>query len=71
MVPNVQTLIDKYTNIEYEEILRRTAGEMKKAVLSLEKNNNEKAKFITLSWYSLICGLSILFIFIIVFFMSN
>jgi hypothetical protein len=69
VVPKVQTLIAKYTTLEYEEVLKRNAGEMAKAVLILEKNNDEKAKFLILSWYSLISGLSVLFIFIIVYFL--
>ncbi|HEX6294533.1 MAG TPA: hypothetical protein VFZ46_05210 [Nitrososphaeraceae archaeon] len=69
VVPKVQTLIAKYTTLEYEEVLKRNAGEMAKAVLILEKNNDEKARFLILSWYSLISGLSILFIFIIVSFL--
>lgn len=71
MVPQVQTLLAKYTNVEYEEVLRRNAGEMAKAVMISEKNNYKKAKFLTLSWYFLISGLSILFIFIIVFFFTK
>jgi hypothetical protein len=69
VVPKVQTLIAKYTTLEYEEVLKRNAGEMAKAVLILEKNNDAKAKFLILSWYSLISGLSVLFIFIIVYFL--
>lgn len=68
MVPQVQTLIAKYTKIKYEEVLQRNGGEMAKAVRISEKNNHEKAKFLILSWYALISGLSILFTFIIVFF---
>jgi hypothetical protein len=65
VVPNVQTLINKYTNVDFGEVLKRIAGEMAKAVIYSEKQNDDKAKLIEWSWYLLISGLTVMFIFII------
>jgi len=66
-IPNVQTLIEKYTTLSYSEVLQRNAGEMAKAVLNAEIQNNNKAKLIECSWYLLIAGLCIVFISVIIF----
>lgn len=62
VVPNVTTLIEHYTDLSYNEVLRRNAGEMAKSVTDTEKQNNTKAKLIELSWMFLISGLVITFI---------
>lgn len=71
VVPNVQTLIGKYATKEYSEVLQRNAGEMAKAVVYSEINNNNKARLIGWSWYSLISGLSVMFIFMLVYTLSK
>ncbi len=66
-VPNVQYLIEKYTTLPYDEVLKRNAGEMANAVIQVERQNNRKAKLINWSWYLLIGGLSMILVFIITF----
>lgn len=66
-VPNVTTLIEQYTELSYEEVLKRNAGEMAKSVTDSEKQNNAKASFLEYSWALLISGLIITFISIILF----
>lgn len=63
VVPDVRTLIQKYTTLPYSVVLRRNAGELVKAVEKAEQQNKEKARLINLSWTFLIAGLSIVFIF--------
>jgi hypothetical protein len=65
MVPKVQTLIEKYTTKSYDEVLKRNAGEMAKAVAFSEVQNNNKAKLIEYSWYCLLIGLTLIFIFML------
>lgn len=64
VVPNMRTLITKYVTAPYEEVLKRNAGEMAKAVINSEIQNDTKAKLIEWSWYLLISGLSMVFIFV-------
>ncbi len=66
-VPNVTTLIERYTELSYEEVLKRNAGEMAKSVRDSEKQNNTKARYLEYSWVLLILGLIITFISIIIF----
>ena len=66
-VPNVATLIERYTELSYEEVLKRNAGEMAKSVTDSEKQNNAKARFLEYSWALLISGLIITFTSIILF----
>jgi cytochrome c biogenesis protein CcdA len=65
-VPDVATLLEKYTNLSYSEVLQSNAGEMKKAVEKAEIQNEQKAKLIGLSWYLLISGLTLVFIFLLI-----
>jgi hypothetical protein len=65
IVPDVTTLIERYTELSYDEVLKRNAGEMAKSVADSEKQNNTKAKLIEWSWLLLISGLVIMFISII------
>jgi len=60
-------LISDYVTLPYTEVLQRNAGEMAKAVIKTEEQNNNKAKLIEWSWYLLIAGLSIVFASVIVF----
>ena len=62
VVPNVNTLIEKYTKLDYSEVLKRNAGEMRHSITSSEKKNKNKAKFIDLSWYALLLGLVLIFV---------
>lgn len=62
IVPDVKTLIEDYTTKDYREVLQRTAGEMAKAVVQTQKQNNSKAKFIDWSWIFLMIGLTIVFV---------
>ncbi len=55
----------KYTSLPYSEVLQRNAGEMRKAVERAEVQNEQKAKLIELSWYLLISGLALVFIFLL------
>jgi hypothetical protein len=64
-VPDVQTLLDKYTSTSYYEALIANRDTMADAVLKMEKQTNSKAKFIGLSWYLLIAGLVGIFMFIV------
>jgi hypothetical protein len=64
-VPEVQYLIEKYTTLPHEEVLKRNAGEMANAVKHAEVQNNRKAQLISWSWYFLIVGLSLVVLFIV------
>jgi hypothetical protein len=66
-VPEVQYLIERYTTLPYDEVLKRNAGEMANAVKHAEVQNNRKAQLISWSWYFLIAGLSLVVLFIILF----
>lgn len=61
VVPNVDTLIEKYTMLDYSEVLMRNAGEMRHSINNSEKKNKNKAFFIDLSWYALLLGLVLIF----------
>ena len=65
-VPNVETLINEYTDKAYEEVLKRNAGEMAKAVIESQNQNENKAKFVKLSWNFLLVGLIIVFLAVII-----
>jgi hypothetical protein len=60
-VPNVTTLIERYTELSYEEVLKRNAGEMARSVTDSEKQNNAKGRYLEYSWTLLILGLIITF----------
>jgi hypothetical protein len=66
-VPNVTTLIERYTELSYEEVLKRNAGEMAKSVTDSEKQNNVKGRYLEYSWMLLIVGLIITFASVILF----
>lgn len=66
-VPDVLYVIKEYTKLRYDEVLQRNAGEMAKVVSDSENKNNRKAHLINYSWYFLIAGLSLVFIFVIAF----
>ena len=66
-VPNVKTLIERYTELSYEEVLKRNAGEMAKSVTDSEKQNNTKGRYIEYSWALLILGLIMTFASVILF----
>ncbi len=70
-VPNTRYLIDNYTSLPYDEVLKRNAGEMANVVTEMEITNNKKARLINTSWYLLISGLSVVFIFIILFILTG
>jgi hypothetical protein len=65
MVPDVAVLLRKYTNSLYSDVLQRNAVEMAKAVEKAEVQNEQKAKLIEISWYLLISGLTLVFIFLV------
>jgi hypothetical protein len=64
-VPNVTTLINNYTTVPYDEVLKRNGGEMAKAVVDSVIQNDNKANLLRVSWYFLISGLCTMFIFVI------
>jgi hypothetical protein len=66
-VPNVKTLLDNYGYEPYDKILVTTRDTMADTTLKIERQNNSKTVLITQSWYLLISGLVIIFIFIIIF----
>jgi hypothetical protein len=66
-VPDVQYLIENYTNLPYDDVLKRNAGEMANAVVQIEKQNNHKARLIKWSWYMLIIGLATVLLFMVIF----
>jgi hypothetical protein len=67
IVPNVETLLAEYTDLPYDEVLQKNAGEMAKAVVDTMHKNDKKAVFIQMSWYLLIAGLVSIFVYLPVF----
>ncbi len=65
-VPNAKYLWDKYTEEPYRKVIRRNAAEMASAVEEMEEANNDKAEWVDISWFLLIVGLTIVFIFLVV-----
>jgi hypothetical protein len=65
IVPDVNALIENYSSAPTEEILKRTTGTMKNAVIDMEMKNDQKAKLIDLSWYYVIAGLIFISVFIL------
>lgn len=63
IAPDVDVLLKKYTTKEFTEVLRTNAATMKKAVEDMEEKNHDKAEWISLSWYFLMVGIGIIFIF--------
>jgi hypothetical protein len=60
-------LIERYTTLPYDEVLKRNAGQMANAVKHAEVQNNQKAQLISWSWYFLIAGLSLVVLFLVIF----
>lgn len=67
VVPNVKYLLKNYTTVPYSEVLRRNAGTMADAVEKAESHNANKARYIEFSWYSLLSGLILVFVFMILY----
>jgi hypothetical protein len=64
IVPDVNQLLNDYSDRPYLEVLKRTGATMQVAVEDIEKKNADKAKWIRISWYSLMVGIVILFVFL-------
>lgn len=68
-VPNTEYLFHKYGKglVTYRHTLRKTCGEMSKAVVDFELTNNDKANWIGRSWTLFVISLGYLFILFILF----
>ncbi|HZD35823.1 MAG TPA: hypothetical protein VE130_11525 [Nitrososphaeraceae archaeon] len=66
-VPNVQVLLDSYTTLPYDEVLKSNAATMASAIEKIELQNNRKASLINWSWYFLISGLTLVLSFVILY----
>ncbi|MGC2428715.1 MAG: hypothetical protein WA421_16900, partial [Nitrososphaeraceae archaeon] len=62
VVPDAYTLLSKYTDRSYKEVLKRNAGQMTNAVEKAKRYSDRKAQFIQFSWFFVIMGLSVFFI---------
>jgi hypothetical protein len=62
-VPNVETLLNKYTSMSYWDAFITNRDTMADAVLKMEEQNYRKAEYISISWYLLLAGLVSIFIF--------
>jgi hypothetical protein len=71
IVPNVAVLLEKYTDRPYQNVLRTNGATMAEAIKGFEKQNKDKADNINNSWKLLIAGLSIVFIFLMIFTFSG
>ena len=67
VVPEVDPLLKKYYNKKSIDIIRTISVEMAKAVNYSKQQNEDKARVIEISWYLLIAGLVVVFIFVIVY----
>jgi len=65
VVPDVNYLIKEYKDKPYSTVLKRTGATFASAIGDMEKQINDKAKFIHYSWYAIIVGLSLVLIFVI------
>jgi hypothetical protein len=66
-VPDVKFLLEKYTSEPYDVVLKTNAATMADAISDIEAQNKEKAMYINRCWYFLICGLILVFVFVILF----
>lgn len=57
IVPNVQTLVEKYTIRPFQEVIETVGGEMAKNVIDLQQRINSKASSLEIGWYLTLSGL--------------
>lgn len=70
LVPDVKRLLDYYVSRSYQELLRSNAATMADAVKLSERNNTSKARFTHYSWYFLLSGLILVFLFMVLYISS-
>ena len=63
IVPNVQTLVQKYSQKPLQETIETVGGEMAKNVTDLEKHINSKAFALQIGWYMTLAGLVVILIY--------